>query len=817
MKTLISILFAMLVALQAYSQNNLSGKITDEETNESLPHAIVYIPDLQVGTTSDISGFFKFEDLPQGTFLIKVSYIGYSSQAIKKIIQGDTKLNVKLAYSKTELSEIVITGTSASTERKINPVPTVVIDNAALNETPSTNIIDAIAKQPGISQITTGGGISKPVIRGLGYNRVVVLNNNIRQEGQQWGDEHGIEIDAYSVDRVEIIKGPGSLMYGSDAMAGVINFLAPKPIEKGKIIGELISNYQSNNNLQGYSVMNAGNIKNINWLARVSSKRAGNYSNAYDGKVYNSGFEEFNINGSVGINKRWGYSQLHLSSFNQSLGLIEGERDDLGNFLRPVVINDTTVEERTVTKSDLTGYQIGIPRQEIGHQKIASISKFFIKKSVLSLNLAFQQNIRKEFADPLDEQAEELFFALNTFNYDLKYLLPEKKEWQTTIGINGMQQSSQNKGKEYLIPEYNLFDAGIFAFTQKTFNRVHISGGFRYDVRNLDALPLYLNEDNKPTDASDTNKTVKFKDFNTTFSNYSASLGASYLLTPKLTTKLNISRGFRSPNMAELSSNGIHEGTLRYELGNTQLNSETSIQIDAELLYNSKHISFELAVFNNSIQNYIFLQKLNSVFGGDSIINLDDPAPTFQFVQGNANLYGGEIVLDIHPHPLDWLHFENSFSFVKGVQLNQPDSTKYLPFMPAPELQSELRADFKKIGSHLSKFYVSIDVSHTFQQSEVLSAFGTETPTSAYTLFNAGIGTNIINSKGNKLFSLSFAGNNLFDIAYQSHLSRLKYAPENLANGRTGVFNMGRNFSIRLVVPLTIKENFGRKNNLNLT
>ena len=807
MKSFIIILFAMLIALQTSAQNNLSGKIIDKETQEPLIGAYIYIPDLQKGTITNMKGLFKLKGLPKGTFLIEVGYLSYSTQVLKTTILGEVTLDVELTSSITEMSEIVITGTSASTERELNPIPTIVIDNILSGETTSSNIVDVIAKQPGISQVTTGGAISKPVIRGLGYNRVVVLNNNIRQEGQQWGDEHGIEIDEYSVDRVEIVKGPGSLMYGSDAMAGVIHFLAPKPVTDGKIIGSLMANYQTNNNLMGYSAMNAGNINNINWLARVSTKTAGNYSNSYDGKVYNSGFEELNFNGSLGINKKWGYAQLHFSRFAQSLGLVEGERDALGNFIKPVAINDTTIEEQTVTDSDLSGYKIGIPRQDIGHLKISSTSKFFLDQSILSLNLAFQQNSRKEFANPLDEQSEELFFLLNTFNYDVKYLLPEKGEWQTSIGINGMQQSSNNKGEEFLIPEYNLFDAGLFALTQKSFEKLLVSGGFRFDMRNINSLPLYLNAKDEPTSASDTGAIAKFKAFNTTFSNYSASLGASYRLTEKLTTKLNVSRGFRSPNMAELGSNGLHEGTFRYELGNTQLKPETSLQIDVGLLYNSEHVSFELAVFNNTVQNYIFLQKLNSVFGGDSIVDPSDLVPTFQFIQGNANLYGGEFVIDIHPHPLDWLHFENSFSFVRGEQSNQPDSAKYLPFMPAPRIQSELRAKLKKTGSHLRSAYIKVDVSYTFQQSEVLSAFGTETRTAAYTLLNAGLGADIVSKKGNMVFSLSFAASNLLDVAYQSHLSRLKNAPENIANGRTGVFNMGRNFSVRLVVPLIFKKN----------
>lgn len=805
MRYSITLLFVALVIMTAYTQNSLSGTITDKELQAPLLGAHIYIPDLQKGSSTNTDGFFEITDLPQGTFLIEVGFVSYSTQVLKVTIQGATQLDVELSPSITELAEISVTGTSASTERKVNPIPTLVINTSSSSEAPSTNIIDAIAKQPGISQISTGGAISKPVIRGLGYNRVVVLNNNIRQEGQQWGDEHGIEIDAYSVDRVEIIKGPGSLMYGSDAMAGVIHFLAPKPVDDGKIIAQLMANYQSNNKLGGYSVMNAGNIKSINWLARLSSKTAGNFSDRYDGKVHNSGFEELNFNASLGMNKKWGYAQLHLSRFSQTLGLVEGERDAFGNFTKPVAVNDSTIVEQTVSNSELNGYEIGIPRQDIGHLKIASTNKFFLKRSVLSLNFAFQQNSRKEFADPFDERATELFFLLNTFNYDVNYLLPETKDWQTSIGINGMQQNSYNKGEEFLIPEYKLFDAGVFILTQKSFDKIHVSGGVRYDRRTINALPLYLDANDEPTNADDANASIKFKDFNTTFSNTSASIGASYRFNKKLSAKLNIARGFRSPNMAELGSNGPHEGTFRYELGNTQIKPETSIQIDAGLLYSSEHVSFELAVFNNSIQNYIFLQKLNSVWGGDSIIDPSDPAPTFQFIQGNANLYGGEFAIDIHPHPLDWLHFENSFSFVKGEQIHQPDSAKYLPFMPAPKVRSELRANIKKAGSHLRNMYVKVDVAHTFKQDQVLLAFDTENATPAYTLLNAGVGADITNSKHHTVFSISFAVSNLLNVAYQSHLSRLKYAPTNAANGKTGVFNMGRNFSVRLTVPLVLK------------
>src|SRR5690606_1010299 len=195
--------------------------------------------------------------------------------------------------------------------------------------------------------------------------------------------------------------------------------------------------------------------------------------------------------------------------------------------------------------------------------------------------------------------------------------------------------------------------------------------------------------------------------------------------------------------------------------------------------------------------------------GGDSIIQVDDPSVVFQYVQGDAHLYGGEIIIDIHPHPWDWLHFENSFSYVRGELRDQAAEASNLPFMPAPKIHSELRADFKKEGSSWQNLYFRLGLDHTFAQENVFSAFETETPSVGYTLVHAGAGTDIHGKNGVKLFSLSVAASNLLDVAYQSHLSRLKYAPENPATGRVGVYNMGRNISMRLVVPLTFRKQPG--------
>jgi iron complex outermembrane receptor protein len=276
----------------------------------------------------------------------------------------------------------------------------------------------------------------------------------------------------------------------------------------------------------------------------------------------------------------------------------------------------------------------------------------------------------------------------------------------------------------------------------------------------------------------------------------------SYEISAQWIVKANVARGFRAPNIAELGANGRHEGTFRYEIGNPDLKAETSLQFDGGVGFSTPHVSGELDLFDNGISNFIFPEKLSGVSGGDSTQEADgEIVPVYKYIQGNANLYGGEISIDIHPHPLDWLHFKNSFSYVKSIQKNQPDSTKFLPFTPAPRFQSELRGNFNKLNPLFRNFYVAFGGTYFFEQNDVYSAFGTETASPGYILLNAGVGTDVF-MKDHLLFSLSLIGDNLGDIAYQDHLSRLRYAPENPATGRIGIYNMGRNFSIRMNIPI---------------
>jgi len=809
-KTFLILLFIVfLISRIAIADNyskektTLSGKITDSKTGEPLPGVAVYFPDLKTGTITTADGSYSLTNLPKTRVMIQITYVGY------KLIAETIDLNLvrimdfKMEPSITELNEVVVTGLSKASERNRTPTPISIIPPVQLFQNSSTNIIDAIARQPGLAEITTGPGISKPVIRGLGYNRIVTLNDGIRQEGQQWGDEHGIEVDEFSVSKVEILKGPASLSYGSDAMAGVINFITAPTLPEGIIEGKLLTEYQSNNGLFGASVNLAGNKKGFVFNVRLSDKMAHAYQNKYDGYVLNSGFKEIAGTAIFGVNKSWGYSHIHTSIYNMNPGIVEGDRDSLtGMFVKPVVMDGTDEGTSLATDKDFLSYSNQIPYQEVKHYKIVSNSSFILGNSTLKATIGWQQNQRKEFGNILEPDVYGLFFLLNTINYDFRYILPEKNNYNVSFGINGMQQMSQNKGTEFLVPEFDLFDAGVFATIKKSFVKLELSGGLRYDIRFEKGKDLYLDGNGNPVTNGSEESYQQFKAFNSTFSGVSGSLGASYQFTEELDAKFNISRGFRAPNIAEIGSNGVHEGTLRYEIGDPSLKPENSLQLDYSLDYNLKHVSAGIDLFTNSINNFIFLHKLASVTGSDSIT---DGYSSYKFDSGDALLTGGELTVDIHPHPWDWLHFENSFAFVRSVQKNQPDSSRYLPLTPAPKLTTDLKATSGSMGKYMKNSFVKIGIEYFFRQDKYYAAYGTETATPDYLLLNASIGTDIVN-KGKTIISVYLSADNLLNTAYQSHLSRLKYAPVNYSTGRIGIYDMGRNLSFKVIVPFGISK-----------
>ena len=701
--------------------------------------------------------------------------------------QHHTGDSTDIFFRHLQLNELTVTGVTGDTKLKHATAPVSIVTPQMLRATASTNIIDAIAHQPGVSQLTTGGSISKPIIRGLGYNRVVVMSEGVRQEGQQWGDEHGVEVDGNSVGSVEILKGPASLMYGSDAMAGVVILHAQPTLAEGEMKANVSTEYQTNNGLFGYHLSVAGNQKGFVWDARWSQKLAHAYKNKYDGYVPGSQFREQAGRLMLGMNKSWGHSRLTGSVYHLTPGIVEGERDP------------ETGELECATE-DVKTYGKALPFQQVKHYKLVWDNSLNLSSGYLKAIIGYQQNRRQEFEESMDEY--ELFFKLHTLTYDLRYITNEWNGWKLSTGIGGMYQKSGNEGEEYLIPDYRLFDFGLYATATKTLGeRWTLSGGLRYDHRRLHGDELIEDGD------------LRFTDFSRHFNGLTGSIGTVCNLNDHFNLRLNLARGFRTPNMSELASNGVHEGSIRYEIGDQQLKAEYSLQADLGLDFTSHYVSAQLALFANRIDNYIFTHRIAE--------EMEEGYLTYAYTQGDARLLGFEAGVDIHP--VHSVHFSNTFSYVDAQLLHQSADTKYLPFTPAPHWSSELKWELfhhthstvsphamheyrhahPKSGIALNNLYIAASLDSYLKQTHIYRADDTETKTPGYALLNLSAGTDI-QFNGKKLAELYVTADNLLNKAYQNHLSRLKYTDENVVTGRRGIYNMGRNITFKVVVPITL-------------
>jgi iron complex outermembrane receptor protein len=740
--TIIAILLS--ISASANPLASISGKVIDASTQQPLVGASVYISDLKISTSTNAKGEFIFNNVPtRGKFLLEVKYLGYKTAAQRIDLSQQNDIVFNLEPSIIEGAEVVITGTPYSANSKTNSLAVVSVNRKQMAQTAATNLIDAIAKVPGVAQVTTGGAISKPSIRGLGYNRVLTIVDGAREEGQQWGDEHGIQADQFAAARVEILKGPASLLYGSDALGGVINIIDDLVPAPGDFNGNFTTNYNTNGGLTASTLMMQGNADGFVYRGRVSYKNS--YGFGYKDKIVpNAGFNEINTSAMLGLNKTWGYTHLSLSRFASNIGLVEEGPDESGNYFDE--------DGNLINNSDAKRRSLNLPFQNINHYRAALNSNVLLGGGQLKSTFAFQRNIRKEFEESATQPG--LNFGLNSYTYDIKYSFANSGKWEPTIGLQGMYQVNANGGDEFLVPDYNSNNIGAFAYLKRNFTSGAINAGIRYDYKNIDGDAL-TNEDGEQI----------FTAFNNNFSNLSGSLGFAFDIVQNLNLKGNIGSGFRAPNIAELGANGKHEGTFRYEIGNNNLKQETSLQFDLGLTYQAKYVTFGLNAYSNKIYNYIYLSNLNN-----EIIDYADEEgstevlPVYRFLQTDANLIGGEAAIDLHL--VKALHFENTFAYVKGTN-NATNSP--LPFIPAASLNNELR--FEPNINGLDDSFIKVGLTNVFKQDRI-DIF--ETETDGYTLLDAGIGTSFKTRNGK--LNVWVTGQNLTNKLYYNHLSRYKLA-----------------------------------------
>ena len=725
MKLKITALFCGLISF-IHAQNKLSGTITNQE-KQPLSGVSVTISDLHKGTTTDENGMYSISNLPIGTNKITFSILGYTTQNKALIIQkGDNKLDLILAATEFQMDEVII----ATAFHKLQSQNVMKVEHQSmksLQQKGTATLIEGLATIPGVSQVSTGTSIGKPVIRGLSGNRVLVYSQGVRLENQQFGDEHGLGLNDAGVESVEVIKGPASLLYGSDALGGVLYFNPEKFAKANSFQGDfgqkLFSNTVGSNSTLGLKIAS----ENWKYLVRGTYNIHSDYKITDGNRVTNTRYNEQDFKTAIG------YSNAHLSSvfrynFNQlDLGIPE---NGIG----------------TQTTSNKTDY----PKQGVFNHLLSLNSILFLKNSKLEIDLGFISNDRSEFED---SPTAILHMKLKTFNYDLKYHLPKFGKIESIFGVQGMQQTNKNSGIEFLIPNAATTDFGVFGTTNYEWKTNVIQAGLRFDTRTISSESHGIIGDEG-----------SFEALNKNYTSANAALGYKTNLKDNITLRLNVASGFRAPNLAELTSNGVHEGTNRYEIGNSNLKTEQNVQTDLNVEYKNSHFEFFANGFYNHINNYIYSAPSGIIIAQNDV---------FDYVQNDAKLYGGEFGIHFHPHPIDWLHFESSFETVTG----QKQNGDYLPLIPANKWDNSIRAEFN-VKKWLKEGFATVNISNTFNQNKI---GGFETNSNGYVLVNLGIGGNV--QFGKTAFSFNLNGNNLTNKNYIAHLSRLK---------TDGIPNMGR-------------------------
>lgn len=731
----ITYLFLLWFTPTMFAQNTVEGTLVEHHTNKPIAFANIYFPQLEKGTTTNESGYFILNNLPSGNYKIVCSFMGYESYSKTISIPLNRKLEIALNPSAIEMSEIII----STPFHKLQSENVMKVEQAKISDLKAKGALtlaDGLTNIAGVESISTGIGIGKPVIRGLSSNRVLVYTQGVRLENQQFGDEHGLGLNNSGVESVEVIKGPASLLYGSDALGGVLYINPERFAPQNSNAADFEGTYFGNT--LGYSA-NVGykeSAEKLKFLVRGSMSEHSDYKTA-DYRVTNSRFEEQDFKAGIGFQDKQFKTEFRYNMNHSKLGI----PDEIG--------------EQTTSKNPELAYQ------DITNHVFSSKSNIYFENSSLDINLGYIYNDRNEFEEPHDHDDHDdhdhedehdgleaaLQMKLKTFNYDIKYQLPVYGKFETIVGTQGMHQTNGNYGEEILIPDATTNDFGLFGMAHIHFNKADVQVGARFDTRQINVV----------------------NGFTKNFNSFNGALGVKTKLFEVITARLNLASGFRAPNLAELTSYGTHEGTNRFEIGDENLTSEQNFQTDLSFEFKSEHVEFYVNGFYNLVNDYIFLQPKGTFIDG---------TPVYNYVQEDAKLYGGEIGFHFHPHPLDWLHVESSFESVTGKQ----DNDSYLPMIPANSLSNTLRVEFNT--KWVDKLYSFVKLQSTFAQNHS-NDFETNTP--GYNLLSAGIGGNVSLFKNN--LNIAVSGTNLTNKTYINHLSRLK---------DEGIYNIGRNISVSL-------------------
>lgn len=753
---------------QPNCQLTISGVVLDTDTHEPLLYTNIVVVELNKVAIANDNGQYTINNLCPGTYTLTCSHLGCETVSQILHLTQNTTFNFNLPHATNVLHEVVI-----KSERTNAPISQVrnELNKRQLDEVKGKSLGEALANINGVSTLQTGQTIVKPVINGLHSQRILIMNNGVRQEGQQWGTEHAPEIDPFTAGKLTVIKGANAVQYGSDAIGGVI-LVEPKTLPSEPSVGAELNAITASNGRGGtLAGMVEGKFKRLTafaWRLQGSVQRSGNLKtpNYY---LKNTGTEQYNFSTTLAYHQNNFNANLFYSQYNAKVGIFAGAH--IGN----LTDLQTAFNSPTPLVSANFDYAINRPRQAINHQLLRLKTSYNTAKlGDISLSVARQFNTRLEYDShrPYNDSLAnankaELRFYITTYTADAVWQHPHKKNFSGSVGISSVYQQNQFGGR-FFIPEFNAFTNGIFAIEHWHHKKWHLEAGLRYDHRHMQ---VFLPE----------KENVYPKNPQYTYQTMSATTGVIYQPKTNLQLNANFGTAWRAPHVSELFSNGVHHGSASFEVGDATMIPEKAYNTIAGLTYNTKNqkLLLQTNIYCNLINNFIYLQPQNT-----TILTIRGAFPVFAYKQTNALLTG-----------IDW---QMSYQLTQTLKINHKgsylyayDRTQHQFLVMIPPTRLETGAEYQLHDTkHFTDNYVSVSVQTVFEQKNVPPNSDFVPPPPAYTLLNAQIGTNFAIKKQHIKIGLS--GNNLLNTTYRDYLDRFRYFADAI----------GTNVSLRITVPI---------------
>ena len=750
MRSALLVLFSVFSILgRAQCTHVLSGRVVDAHDRTALGYAAVTVVELQRTVQADEFGNYLIDALCSGSYTLRVSHVGCDPVERKVELRRDQVLDLKLEHHAEELREAEVKGKRP--DENVGQAHKE-LDKSAMERNAGRTLAEMLATIPGVNMLRSGPTISKPVIHGLSGNRILTLNQGIRQEDQQWGTEHAPNLDPFSSDKLTVVKGAASVQYGSDAMGGVV---ITEPVElprEGGINGDVRGIGLLNGKGGGGNAMLQSGVKGLRglgWRLQGGGRYLGD-SEAPRYVLSNTGVQEAGASASIGYrDHRWNAS-AYYSWFTRELGILRASH--IGNLTD---LNNAIASGEPWYVADFT-YVIDAPRQTVQHHLLKAEAGYAIsERDRIVLTYGYQADDRQEYdirrGGRSGIPALDLFLATHTADAVLKHWIGKRIHGK--FGANGVYQENVNQpgtGVRPLIPNYRKQSGGVFLLEHLPVSeKVELEAGARMEATRLNVAKY------------DANDVLIRPEHN--YTNSALSAGANWTIKDSLSIRFNLSTAYRPPHVSELYSEGLHHGAAAIERGDTTLASERSLKavVDLESFWFKGRLRTDITLYADRINDFIYLRP-------DGVeLTIRGAFPVFRYVATDAFLYGLDAMIQLQLTPR-WA-VRSRTSLVRGRDLSQ---NEWLFQMPSDRTETALLFTLPTRGAR-GAMEVGATSSLVFEQSRIPVGVDFSDPPGTYHLIGLSASATRTLRKGELRMGLQV--NNLLNTTYRDYMDRFRY------------------------------------------